>query len=164
MKNTIITIISGVVILATGHLLKHFFGFQAKAIYAGVILVASIAISITYYLLKTRLHRTVASMTEEQRNQYFEECRQAGAGDVIDELDEPELSLLGKTIDAIVGVTAAFLPPLIYNLATVGTWNSRFTGWHLACMAAGVLVYVLLRKRIINRFMKPPNQPSESTR
>jgi len=165
MKNTIITIISGVVIIGTAHLLKYFYGFQAKVIFAGIILVVSIAMSIAHYFLKTRLRRTIASMTEEQRNEYFEECRREGVGDVMEGLDEPALSWMGKTIDVIGGVAAAFLPPLIYHFATVGplTWNSNFTGWHLACMTAGVLVYVLLRKRIVYRFMKPPNQASEVT-
>ena len=51
-------------------------------------------------------------------------------------------------VDAILGVTAAFGPPVIYHFASGRplTWDAQITGWHLFYMAIGVVLYVGVRK------------------
>ena len=155
MNKTTQSILIVVALSIIAALLKHFFGFAAKAIFAGVIFVSAIAISIIYSIQKASLRRALSAMSQDEIESYEAECRKQGIENAFEAVDEAELSWMGKAIDVILGMTAVFGPPLVYHIVRglPLSWDSEFTGWHLLCMAGGALMYTAIRRKTMNRFM-----------
>ena len=155
MNSTTQSILVVVLLSVIGALLKHFFGLAGKVIFVGVIALSAIAFSIIYSIQKAYLRRELRNMSREEIESYVAECKKEGIDDPFEDVHEAGLSWTGGLIDLVLGGSAALSPPLIYHVVRGFplSWDSEFTGWHLLCMVVGVLLYMVVRTKVTNRFM-----------
>jgi hypothetical protein len=141
-------------------LLKHYFGSAAKVAFAAVVVLSAIGLSILCSVQRARLSRRLRRMSPDEVARYLDECRKAGIEIPLEEMSRPQLSWTGKVLDALLGVTAAFGPPLVCHLACGRpmTWSAEFTGWHLVCMGIGVALYLSVRRMVIRPFVRNPGR------
>lgn len=69
---------------------------------------------------------------------------------------------LWRVLDTVLGITFALGPPVTVSLAQRQplTWESEFTGYHLAAMAGGVGVYLAGRAFVIRQWLRRNAEPS----
>jgi hypothetical protein len=155
MNSTVQSIVVVVALSVIGAFLKHYFGLPAKAVFAGVIAFSAITLSMISSCQKAHLRRELRAMSADQIEMYVAECKTEGIEDPFEEVSEAELSWTGKIVDLVLGVTAAFGPPVVYHVVhgLPLSWNSEFTVWHLLWMGIGVAMYMSIRRRITTPFM-----------
>lgn len=151
MKN-IPHIVALVALLAVYHTAGVLWGRDAKVYFLiGMLALYGVA-SVVLFIMRRRLGAGVHRMDAARRADLLREHPE-----VAEEL-APRATVPGlwRVLDAVLGITFAFGPPLIVSLAREQslTWESEVTAYHLAAMAGGVGVYVLGRGFVIRQWQR----------
>jgi len=149
------SIIAVIILSIIGAIVNSLYGINGKAVFAALIVLSAIAVSVIYALQKKRLQKILQSMTPDQLVKYRFECEKAGADDPCEIISTSEFTLTGEIVDLLVGITAVFLPLFLYHII-MGlpiARDSEFTGWHLLWAVIGTSIYILFRKKILKPFM-----------
>jgi len=171
MNSTLQTILAVILLSTIGAIVDLYYGINGKAVLAALIAVLAIAVTVIYSRQKIRLKRELQAMTPEILAIYRDECIDSGAGDPIEIINRPELTLIGELVNFLFGVTALFLPPSIYHIlmGLPVSRDSEVTGWHIFWMVIGTGIYLFFRKKILKPFMTsiehaPPGGRDEAPR
>ena len=160
MNNTTQSIVTIIVLSVLGAILKHYFGVEGKIVLVGILVLASISLSVIYSKQKKWLREKTQGMSPAEQSEYEAECKKEGIDNPYEFVDETELSWTGKAIDALLGITAAFGPPITYHLIKrlPLSWESNVSVWHILCMGIGIITYSVFRNRILAQYMVKTEQ------
>lgn len=141
--NRAILVLAFIALMAVYHTAGALFGRDAKLYMLIGLIVVSCLLSLVAFILKRRLRdRTPDSLVSaDDASDSDNDC-----ADIIP-VPGPRLRGIRRCIDGVIGLTAAFGPPLLVSVFRGDrlSWDSAFTGTHLLAMVAGVALYYFAR-------------------
>ncbi len=133
-------------------LAAHFFGSGWTV---AILICASGLLSIIIWKQKRKFQVLLENLTVKEAEDYKHLCSELGIEEPFCDLEEAELNWVGKTFDVFLG-GLSFVGPITISQLARGeriTLDTAFSGRDMFFAFVGCGLYLLIRKKLLNRFI-----------